>query len=1014
MGPYAQSATAAKNYYYEKDPVFNADGKGNNTRWLGGGCEALGLVNGIRIEGKDFLNVIEGKDLEGNQLVRLSYTDDKGRAEHRAGIDFTFDDPKDVAIIELVLGYKPEVFMEIRKDAINHVSKVLDEECLYYRETQNGFTKDVHIKGQGIMAVYHHGTSRENDPQPHTHLFISNMLRTPDGSYKAIEGKYIFAAQKYLTSVYHSFFASKLKELGFGIQPIGDGLYSLKGGKNEARELFSKRSETIKANEEALKASGAYKNAPDAELNLIAAFMDRPGKNTTITLPELKTLWDEQLKAHSFSADKILHDYNNSVNLSSSLKPGDYISLAVKDMLSSESTFTKYEILAAANSLSIGDCDDLVIASAFNKAVKSGSVVELGRDKKGYAVFSSPGMIETELNILDTLKAGKGTVEPIMSRDEAHSFIEKFQKENGYTLTDGQKDLFTEVMTTDNQFVLSQGNAGTGKTTVFKAVRQAVEGAGYSLEGYSKTGKAAHEFMSATGSFAQTVDGHVLQRETEGKNLSRENTIRVIDEASMLGSVQTLKEIEFAQRDGARIVMIGDIKQLQSLDAGRTFRDCQEKGEIDVVMLTESLRQKSVHTRMLVSAMADKNFERIENILSSHDMVSSVSDRNERLHLAKAEFFFKGGTDTNTHIITQINADRNELNAMIREELKLNGKLEEGVNMTVREHVNMQDSEKRYSHNFEAGGIIFPQSSLPGLRAGSEARITEVDHSENKLFCQTLNGKTVSIDLLSYGDRLQLYNEVEKNFSPGDSIIFTKNDCHYGLQNGNEGRIISIDDNGKVSVRMSNKSEISFTPEKHYPYIDHGYAITAHKSQGATYSNVIFAGEGERTNYNQFYVAASRCKDDFSVIVDDKDVLMKNMHEEEIKRSTLDHTYGRDESAQPADEKARQQSEAEISGKGFDKAGVLEHDFASQDKDRNTDRIIDSEYIHHRETRDGISSSVHGPVYMIKSFIERSDSQSMNESSSSEKATNESQVKYEIKSPDGEVNIQPPLPGMEM
>ena len=73
MGPVKITATGAKEYYYEKDIIYNADGQQDNTRWYGGGLEALGLSAGEKISGNDFVNIVEGKDLDGNQKVQLSY-----------------------------------------------------------------------------------------------------------------------------------------------------------------------------------------------------------------------------------------------------------------------------------------------------------------------------------------------------------------------------------------------------------------------------------------------------------------------------------------------------------------------------------------------------------------------------------------------------------------------------------------------------------------------------------------------------------------------------------------------------------------------------------------------------------------------------------------------------------------------------------------------------------------------------------------------------------------------------
>jgi len=78
MGPVSQSATAASKYYYEKDPLCEK----NNSRWLGGGLEAIGLETGATVLKDDFNNIINGNDLSGGRSFRILYTA-AGRAEHR-------------------------------------------------------------------------------------------------------------------------------------------------------------------------------------------------------------------------------------------------------------------------------------------------------------------------------------------------------------------------------------------------------------------------------------------------------------------------------------------------------------------------------------------------------------------------------------------------------------------------------------------------------------------------------------------------------------------------------------------------------------------------------------------------------------------------------------------------------------------------------------------------------------------------------------------------------------------
>jgi len=132
-----------------------------------------------------------------------------------------------------------------------------------------------------------------------------------------------------------------------------------------------------------------------------------------------------------------------------------------------------------------------------------------------------------------------------------------------------------------------------------------------------------------------------------------------------------------------------------------------------------------------------------------------------------------------------------------------------------------------------------------------------------------------------------------KEFAQGDHIMFLKNNKLIGVNNGQQGTINSIDESGIINVSVGkNKINVNLN---HYNYVDHAYAITDYKSQGGSYSKVIFSALAERVNLNSFYVAATRAKDDFYLLTDDVDQLTKHASRPQDKKSTLDHTIPNDE-----------------------------------------------------------------------------------------------------------------------
>lgn len=139
MGPCVIHSLKAKEYYLERDPITNPAGNNKNATWYGGGLAVLGLKEGERVIPKDFCFVVQGKNLEGRQLVQLTHAD-SNRTAHRAGLDFSFGHPKSLSICEHVLNFKSQIIQNARHEALERVIGRIDRNYIYYRLTMNGAT----------------------------------------------------------------------------------------------------------------------------------------------------------------------------------------------------------------------------------------------------------------------------------------------------------------------------------------------------------------------------------------------------------------------------------------------------------------------------------------------------------------------------------------------------------------------------------------------------------------------------------------------------------------------------------------------------------------------------------------------------------------------------------------------------------------------------------------------------------------------------------------------------------
>lgn len=286
MRPVNISASRAKEYYYERDPVFNGKGEQNNTAWLGKGAEALGLAGSI---GKhDFEAVLEGRDPRtGEQLVQVG-----GQEQcHRAGTGIPFSAPKSVSLAALVDG--DQRLIEAHDKAVASTITSLEKDYAQYRETHHGIT-EAKVSGNFVVSTFRHSTSRENDPQLHTHALIANMTQAPDKQWKATFNDAIFRDQQYITSIYLNELGREVKALGWGIEQKSNGTWELSGVSQERIDLFSKRSEAIQKKEVELRDSGKFTNANEGALNKVATLDSRPEKDIRVKADQLRDSWKAQ------------------------------------------------------------------------------------------------------------------------------------------------------------------------------------------------------------------------------------------------------------------------------------------------------------------------------------------------------------------------------------------------------------------------------------------------------------------------------------------------------------------------------------------------------------------------------------------------------------------------------------------------------------------------------------------------------------------------------------------------
>jgi len=871
--------------YFTRDYITQSTG-----HWFGKGAERLGLFGIIKKDQWD--NNINGRDPEGRQIIQNGHGS-KGNQDRRSGMDNCFSAPKDVS----VLASKDHDVVLSHDNAVKTVLSNMEEKYSYARKTVNGITRPEQT-GNLVFGVFRHFCSRyPYDPQLHSHSFESNMTQREDGEWRAVHNDVLFkkGVKHHIGLMYRSELASNLRELGYEIESDSRGFFRVLGMPKEITDHFSRRKAQVEEKYQELRM--IYPHANEQRLKEMAALGSREPKKE-MTLQDLRESWDKQITELGFSWEKIREDMRHEAdivraarNKNAQFTAHDYVRTAAERLSEQESVFDRMKLLDTAAILAMGHERMAALDKAITDLETNGYLKVLDREK---GRLTTAGMLITEQHIEAMVKDGRCKIQSMFSPD----VVETLVREKHPGMTEGQMKACGHVLSSTDRIIAIQGDAGTGKTSMLSALRQELVERGITLRGFAYTGKAAME-MESVGIESRTL--HSFLRAQDNRFGIREGReLWIIDEASMVGSRQMESILQTADRYDARVVFIGDSKQLQAIDAGSMFTKLQEKEIISTVCMSDIVRQQETGYRAIVREISSGNIDGAFEKLSSQGKI--IVDEVASLKSAIIDHYV---SRDDVLVITTRNASRKALNDGIREKLIEKGQLEgQEYSFTVRDSKSLNGIAQHFTESYQENDIITVNRSGTGIKVGQEGRVVAIDH-ENHLIHVELSrgsrkGEIREVDLRKHGNRITAFTEHEIVLTRGEKVLFTRNSDRIGVRNGHTGFIEDIDRDGGITVSLGNRT-ISFNLKDDYNYITYGYAVTDFKSQGMTSKEaVVYApvsreeGKGfSDYNFNSFYVAASRGKHDLRIYTNDMHELREQVKTVHIKTSTLDYMPSR-------------------------------------------------------------------------------------------------------------------------
>jgi conjugative relaxase-like TrwC/TraI family protein len=877
---HAKEFTAAEQNYWKQGDTIQGE-------WRGKLAEEFGLSGGVGA--LEFSRLAEGQHPgTGEQLVQHrvahEYRTDDGRTvtpvEHRAGWDATFSAPKSVSLTALVGG--DDEVREAHRKAVTFALNELE----HYTQARIGGNHAPETTGRFVAATFEHDTARPVDgyaaPQLHTHSVIFNMTEREDGTMRALQPRSLFETQQFATAVYQSHLTYELRSLGYEIEPGRSGAPDIKGYSQEYLNASSPRRQQIV---EAVARSGY--SGPEAAQ--IAAHNTRDGKQI-LSPAEVVAAHREIAAEYGNQAETVVAEAQSrrkSTAHQSSLEErtqqaSSALTFARDKGFEREAVLDERAIFVDAMRRGMGEMTYPEVRSNFEARIASGEFREVSGSKHSAGRhFTTVGTIQAEKEIIRSVRDGQGRAPQLMSIQDAIPLTEAREQ-----LNPTQRKAIELILTSRDQIQGLQGSAGSGKTTTLSAIRHGAEQNGYVVEGFAPTSRAALQLREA-GVAADTLQGFLAR--ARNSHAHTEKHLYMVDESS-LASTEQMRN--FLRRIGPedKVLLIGDVRQHQGVDAGKPFEQLQESG-MRSALLDRIVRQKDPELLRAVEHLSKNEVETGVRLLQNQGRVTEIPDAEQRI-VAIAKNY--AAHPENTIIVSPDNASRRALNQAVRQELQNVGLLEiDNRSIPVlTPRSDMTGADRAWAARYEAGDVLhyIRGSKERGIEAGSYAQVVETSPKDNLITVRKPDGVHATYDP-SRLRGISAYREIEHEFAIGDRVQLTAPNRDLQVANRDLGTLREISPEGRLTLRMDSGREVSFDPRE-MRHFDHGYAVTSHSSQGLTSERVLVNMDTgvhpELINGRFAYVSVSRASHDAQVFTNDAANLAESLSRDVSKTSALD------------------------------------------------------------------------------------------------------------------------------
>ena len=706
----------------------------------------------------------------------------------------------------------------------------------------------------------------------------------------------LYASKMLIGALYRAELARGLEELGYAIEKThADGRFEIAGVSRKVVEAFSTRRAEIEAAMDAQNFGDPAGNQRFAER---AALMTRSHKRD-VDKEALRETWQRQAADLGFGARDLVNEARHW-KWSRGDQPGaaagrDWeagktidadraAARAVEHLSEREAVFARTDLLTATlawdpGKVAIGEAE-----AALERMEKAGTLHAARTPVLGDALTTEKALID-ETETIRLMERGQGRSKPVMRR-----WMVKPLLHNG-RLTEGQREAVTAILSSKDRVVGVQGYAGTGKTAMLDRARSLAERRGYRTIGLAPSASATATLEAEAGIRSETLqrflarnagvaEGRLTPRGEREMRASFRRTVLVVDEGSLASTVQARDLLRIADwLRIPRVVLVGDEKQLDAVDAGKPFAQLQQAG-MNTVVMDEILRQKDPALKEAVRASLESDvrgaFERLG------DRVAEVNPDNLAGAAAARWLKLSPQERENTGLMAPSHALRQTVNGHIRERLARDGVIHgpalEGERLV---SLGFTTAEKLQAANYAPGNVVAFHRAYKslGVGKGEERRVRDVDGARGMVMLEGADGGAVPWRPRQVGasrGAVEVYRAEPMELRSGDRIRWTRNEATLGLVNSHTAEVTAVRGD-QVSFLLEDGRRLELGGNHpQLRHLDHAWASTVHAFQGRTVDNVIAVMEAKHphlTTQKSFYVEISRARHRAELVTDDAKAL---------------------------------------------------------------------------------------------------------------------------------------------